>query len=122
MIAEYNDRYFDEPEKYKPSRWHDIPMDSEIFSAFSLGVLTYLQPAPCADVHPPGSRACIGRKFATTEAVSFLTLFLRDWKVEPLLNAGETVEQWRERVIDAELFITLGIKAVPLRFTRRPRP
>ncbi|KAH6890120.1 cytochrome P450 [Coprinopsis sp. MPI-PUGE-AT-0042] len=103
--VQYNDRYFDEPEKYKPSRWHDIPMDSEIFSAFSLG-----------------SRACIGRKFATAEAVSFLTLFLRDWKVEPLLKAGETVEQWKDRVIDAELFATLGIKAVPLRFVRRSRP
>ncbi|KAH6873724.1 cytochrome P450 [Coprinopsis sp. MPI-PUGE-AT-0042] len=103
--VQYNDRYFDEPEKYKPSRWHDIPMDSEIFSAFSLG-----------------SRPCIGRKFATTEAVSFLTLILREWKVEPLLNAGETVEQWKGRLIEGELFLTLGIKAAPLRFVRRARP
>ncbi|KAG7097881.1 hypothetical protein E1B28_005193 [Marasmius oreades] len=99
-----NPRYFEEPEKYKPSRWHGIPNDSEQFTAFSAG-----------------SRACIGRKFATTEAVCFLTMFLRDWKVEPLLRAGETVEGWKTRVVDAKVGFTLGIKDVPVRLIRRER-
>jgi len=97
-----NPRYFDEPEKFKPSRWHDVPSDSEIFSAFSIG-----------------ARACIGRKFATTEAVSFLSMLLRDWEVRPLLNPGESKEAWRERCIDASLVLTLGVKSIPLRFVRR---
>ena len=56
---ELNPRYFSEPEKYKPSRWYGLPSDSEVFSAFSIG-----------------ARACIGRKFATVEAVAFLTMLL----------------------------------------------
>ncbi|KAG6829041.1 hypothetical protein H0H87_012774, partial [Tephrocybe sp. NHM501043] len=77
---QYNPRYFHEPEKYKPSRWYSISNESEAFSAFSLG-----------------PRMCIGRKFATTEAVAFFTMLLRDWKVEPLLEDGETKETWRGR-------------------------
>ncbi|KAF9256525.1 cytochrome P450 [Marasmius fiardii PR-910] len=99
-----NPRYFEEPNEYKPSRWHGIPNDSEQFTAFSIG-----------------SRACIGRKFATTEAVCFLTMFLRDWKVEPLLRPGENLEGWRKRVLDANVAFTLGIKDVPLRLVRRER-
>ncbi|KAG6901989.1 hypothetical protein C0995_005948 [Termitomyces sp. Mi166 len=100
--VQYNPRYFDEPEKYKPSRWYNISSESEAFSAFSIG-----------------PRACIGRKFATTEAVAFLTMLLRDWKVEPILKDGETKEAWRERVLDAHLVLTLGVTDVPLRFMRR---
>lgn len=36
--TEYNPRYFDEPEKYKPSRWYGMrSQDSEEFTAFSVG-------------------------------------------------------------------------------------
>lgn len=101
---EQNPRYFIEPEKYNPSRWYDLPSDSELFSAFSIG-----------------PRACIGRKFATTEAVAFLTMLLRDWKVEPLLKEGETKEAWGHRVLDAKIAVTLGVKDVPLRFSRREK-
>lgn len=98
-----NTRYFPEPEKYKPSRWYGATTAPEPeFTAFSFG-----------------PRQCIGRKFATTEAVAFLTLLLRDWKVEPLLNDGETNDQWKERVMQGKLLLTLGIRNVPLRFIRR---
>ncbi|KAF8068982.1 cytochrome P450 [Lyophyllum atratum] len=99
-----NPRYFDEPEKFKPSRWYGVTNESEAFSAFSVG-----------------PRACIGRKFATTEAVAFLTMLLRDWKVEPTLREGETKEEWQKRVLDARIILTLGVADVPLRFTRRTR-
>lgn len=36
-LAEYNSRYFDEPGKFKPSRWYGVPADSEMFTAFSIG-------------------------------------------------------------------------------------
>ena len=101
---EHNPRYFSEPEEYNPSRWYGLPSDSELFSAFSIG-----------------ARACIGRKFATMEAVAFLTMLLRDWKVEPLLKAGETKEGWRHRVLDAKIALTLWVKDVPLRFSRRSK-
>lgn len=102
--VQYNPRYFDEPDKYKPSRWYGIQSNDETFSAFNLG-----------------PRACIGRKFATVESVCFLTLFLRDFKLEPLLRAGETKEQWRDRVLEAKIILTLGVVDVPVRFIRRLR-
>jgi hypothetical protein len=37
ILEEYNPRYFDEPERYKPSRWYGVSNESEAFSAFSLG-------------------------------------------------------------------------------------
>ncbi|TFK72489.1 cytochrome P450 [Pluteus cervinus] len=99
-----NPRYFDEPEKFKPQRWYGLSNESEAFAAFSIG-----------------PRACIGRKFATFESVCFLASLLRDWKVEPILKAGETNKEWKERVVDAKLVLTLGVKDVPVRFVRRSK-
>lgn len=62
---------------------------------------------------------CPGRKFAATEAVALITMWLRDFKIEPLLAPGQTVENWREIVFDAHWSITLGIKTVPIRLRRR---
>ncbi|PPQ65337.1 hypothetical protein CVT26_000052 [Gymnopilus dilepis] len=100
--AQLNPRYFDSPEEFRPSRWYGLAHDSEAFSAFSIG-----------------PRACIGRKFATVEAVCFLSMLLRDFKVQPLLQPAETVQQWKDRVLDAKIAITLGVKDVPLKFVRR---
>ncbi|KAJ7269943.1 cytochrome P450 [Mycena rebaudengoi] len=100
--VQYNPRYFEDPEVHKPSRWYGLPSDSELFTAFSVG-----------------PRACIGRKFATTEATCFLALLLRDWKVMPLLRDGESNEAWRARVLDAHIVLTLGVTDVPVKFVRR---
>ncbi|TFK68804.1 cytochrome P450 [Pluteus cervinus] len=99
-----NPRYFDEHEKFKPQRWRGISNESELLSTFSIA---------------SGPRACIGRKFATLESVCFLTSLLRDWKVEPVLKLGETMEEWKKRVLDAKFVITLAVKDVPVRFVRR---
>ncbi|KAK0237713.1 cytochrome P450 [Armillaria nabsnona] len=100
--VQYNPRYFEEPEKFKPSRWYGISNESESFTAFSIG-----------------PRACLGRKVATTEAVCFLTLLLQDWAVKPILREGETKQAWRDRVLDGAMVITLGVKDVPVTFVRR---
>ncbi|KAL0569773.1 hypothetical protein V5O48_012184 [Marasmius crinis-equi] len=100
--VQYNPRYFEDPMEYKPSRWHGIKNDSDQFSAFSLG-----------------PRGCIGRKFATTEAVCFLAMLLRDYKVEPLLQHGETKERWKKRILDGKIVLTLGVLDVPVTFTKR---
>lgn len=54
-----------------------------------------------------------------SEAVCFLVMLLRDWQVRPILRPGESKAEWRERVLDARLLVTLGVKDVPLIFTRR---
>ncbi|KAF8221624.1 cytochrome P450 [Tricholoma matsutake] len=99
-----NPRYFSQPEQYQPSRWYNMSPDSESFIGFSLG-----------------ARRCIGRKFATTEAVAFLSMLLREWHIEPLLKAGESVEAWQKRVTDAQMIFMLGMRDAPLRFTRRTK-
>ncbi len=66
-----------------------------------------------------GPRQCIGHKFATTEAVCFLTMLLKDYKVEPIMKKGETKEQWKTRVLSAKLGLTLGVEDVPVDFVRR---
>ncbi|KAI5123187.1 hypothetical protein M0805_003954 [Coniferiporia weirii] len=101
---QYNPRYFPDPLTYKPSRWYaqetsDIP---DVFTAFSIG-----------------PRACIGRKFATTEAVCWLTMLLRDFKVEVPLNPGESKEQARERMIQAKMIMTLAVDPLSIRLLRR---
>ncbi|KAF9051514.1 cytochrome P450 [Panaeolus papilionaceus] len=100
--VQYNPRYFDEPEKFKPSRWYGVTSESEMFSAFSVG-----------------PRACLGRKFAVVESICFISMLLRDYKVEPLLSNGESTEEWAKRVLDAKIVITLGVKDVPIKFVRR---
>ncbi|KAF4583601.1 hypothetical protein EYR38_002356 [Pleurotus pulmonarius] len=99
---QYNPRYFTEPEKFKPSRWEGVSNESENFTAFSFG-----------------PRMCIGRKFALTESVCWLTMLLREWRVEPIFKPGETKEEWRKRVMDARFVLTLGVADVPVRFVRR---
>ncbi|TFK45531.1 cytochrome P450 [Heliocybe sulcata] len=97
----YNPSLFPNPGHYDPSRWYGArETDMSFFSI--------------------GPRACIGRKFAIVEALCFLSLFLRDWKVEPLLNKGETADQWKERCLQAGFAgLTFGVRDIPLKITRR---
>ncbi|KAF8068991.1 cytochrome P450 [Lyophyllum atratum] len=99
----YSSRYFKDPEEFRPSRFYGTPNESEALSAFGIG-----------------PRACVGRKFATTEAVAFLTMLLRDWRVEPKLETGETRGAWREKVLARPtLGITLSVGQAPVRLTKR---
>lgn len=68
-----------------------------------------------------GPRTCIGRKFAIVEAVCWLTMVLRDWRVEPLMRPQETEEMWSRRALDARAGITLYVSDIPVRFVRRSR-
>ena len=54
-----------------------------------------------------------------TEAVCWLTMLLRDFKVEVVLNPGETREQARDRVLQAQMVMTLAVKPVSIRLVRR---
>ncbi|KDQ59781.1 hypothetical protein JAAARDRAFT_632566 [Jaapia argillacea MUCL 33604] len=96
----HNPRHFPESEEYRPSRWYNV--NENDMSMFSLG-----------------PRACLGRRFALTEAVCFLTLLLQQWKIEIVLNDGETRPQWRERVMKGSAVMSLGVGKVPVRLVRR---
>ncbi|KAF9004600.1 cytochrome P450 [Cyathus striatus] len=103
VSLQYNPRYFYEPQKFKPSRWQGTgDAEPETLTAFSIG-----------------PRTCIGRKFAIIEGVCFLSMLLREWRLEPLLQAGESKESWTERVFQAAMGPTLGIAGVSVSFVRR---
>ena len=65
-----------------------------------------------------GPRTCLGHKFAKVEAVAFLTMILRDWRVVVDLK-GETTESWRKRVLAPGFGGALLIGKVPLKLVRR---
>jgi hypothetical protein len=96
-------------------------------SPLSVSVRVNPLPPACARSHYQnvsynlGPRECIGRKFATVEAVALLALLLRDFKIEPLLLNGETLDAWKTRVLDAQLLITLGVSNASVRFVRRQK-
>ncbi|TCD64887.1 hypothetical protein EIP91_003463 [Steccherinum ochraceum] len=100
-------RLFPDAEAFKPSRWSSASEASKTAWDYFFGFST-------------GPRVCVGKRFATFEAVCFLTLILRDWKIDVKLNAGETKEAWKERVMQPDLLATMRMVGdVPLLFTRR---
>jgi len=87
---------------FRPSRWDDI--NDEGISAFSVG-----------------PRTCLGKKFALTESIAFLALLLRDFEVQPLLEPGENIDEWKQRVMgQVSIAMTLGVNNTPVRLVRRP--
>ncbi|KAF8075089.1 cytochrome P450 [Lyophyllum atratum] len=97
----HNPRLYPEPERFMPSRWYGAPEDVSMFGI--------------------GPRGCIGRKFAQTEALCFLSLILRDWKLDIVLQDGETREEYEDRVMGKAKMVGLafGVGPIALRLVRR---
>lgn len=116
QFSDYNPRHFPEPEEYRPSRWYDTA--EEDLSIFSVGSRACTCTCRChsAGIH---SILGIGRKFAMTEACCFLAHLIRDWEIRPLLNDGENITQWGNRVMKARVTMTLGVGTVPVRLVKR---
>ncbi|KZT55783.1 cytochrome P450, partial [Calocera cornea HHB12733] len=99
-----NPRVYADPYTFKPERWLDPT--TEPLLTFSYG-----------------PRVCIGRKFALVESAAVLALLLRDFKVEPVLKEGQTVEEWHSAWAEnVELTVGFGHKHFPLKMTRRSHP
>lgn len=85
-------RYWDDPYAFKPSRFlEDWPRDA--FLAFS-----------------GGPRACIGRRFAEIEAMATMIMLVSRYSIEVMPDAqyaAETFEARRERILGADVRITL---------------
>ena len=65
-----------------------------------------------------GPRTCLGHKFAKVEAVAFLTMVLRQWRVDIDLK-GESREAWKRRVFNPSFTVALSLGEVPLKLVRR---
>lgn len=100
-----NPKYWEDPLEFKPDRFLKPDWNRDAFLPFS-----------------GGPRACLGRKFAETEAVASLTMLVSRYKIsvkeEPQF-AKETVEQRKARILKTTDLISLTPVKVPLTFTRR---
>ncbi|KAG6815374.1 hypothetical protein H0H87_002460 [Tephrocybe sp. NHM501043] len=66
-----NPNIYTDPSQYEPSRWLGVP-ETEVA------------------MFGTGPRACIGRKFASTEAINVLALFMKDSILDIHLAPGES--------------------------------
>jgi len=66
-VLHRDDRFWDAPEQFRPSRWLDGEPDRPEFAYFPFG---------------GGPRRCIGRQFAMTEAQLVLATLLDQWRFE----------------------------------------
>ncbi|KXN89025.1 Secologanin synthase [Leucoagaricus sp. SymC.cos] len=100
-----NPKYWEDPLEFKPDRFLKPDWNRDAFIPFS-----------------SGPRACLGRKFAETEAVVMLTMLVSRYKItvkdEPKFR-NETFEQKKARVLKSIDLLTLTPVRVPLTFTRR---
>ncbi|KAJ6587211.1 cytochrome P450 [Mycena vulgaris] len=97
-----NPRTFPEPDVFRPSRWYGV-------SEHDVSMFGY------------GPRACLAKKFTHLEALCFLVLFLRDWRVSIPLPAGESMEEYEERVMGnaGRVGLAFGVRSISLKLTRR---
>ncbi|KAJ7175368.1 cytochrome P450, partial [Mycena filopes] len=102
IAIHHNPNYFPDPDRYIPSRWYDKSEQDNPEFGF-------------------GPRACIGRKFAQIESTLFLCLLLRDWKLDIVLNDGETEAEYAERVLGKASLVgtAFGLGPVPIQLSRR---
>lgn len=67
-----------------------------------------------------GPRACIGQKFAMAEAMCFLIMLLRDWKLDVVLRDGETRDEYEDRVMrGGRVGLAFGVLPFDMKLTRR---
>ena len=119
----YDPLNFPDPEAFKPRRWSSATRTSSTRTdkAMQADEVTGHSPASTFEGFlgfSYGPRTCIGHKFAKVEAVAFLTLLLREWRVTVDLK-GESKEAWRQRVLAPSFAQALLIGEVPLRLVRR---
>ncbi|KZO93607.1 cytochrome P450 [Calocera viscosa TUFC12733] len=102
MNISFNPEYYPSPEVYDPARWLDPNMEPGINFSY-------------------GPRVCVGKKFALTESLATLSMLLKDYKMEPILDAGETLADWRRRSLEENIEVSVGFGPgkFPVRLVKR---
>ncbi|KAG8695832.1 hypothetical protein FRC09_008902 [Ceratobasidium sp. 395] len=106
LATHYNPRYWPEPEEFRPARFSGA-YNKDAFLPFGTG-----------------RRACLGRKFAETEATAAIATILLRYEVSVDSSKfstipGETDHARRERLLRPYHFLTMVPENMPLVFTRR---
>ncbi|EJD03263.1 cytochrome P450 [Fomitiporia mediterranea MF3/22] len=120
----YDPRLFPDPEEFRPRRWKKSGKSSSAPTALATQADEVSGSSPATTIEgftgfAYGPRTCLGHKFAKVESVCFLTLLLRDWRVVPVMQAGESKEAWRKRILKPGFGQALLIGEVPLKLVRR---
>ncbi|KAG8751176.1 hypothetical protein FRC12_012554 [Ceratobasidium sp. 428] len=102
----YNPRHWPEPEVFRPTRFTDA-YNKDAFLSFGTG-----------------RRACVGRKFAETEATAVLATVLAQYEISIDHSKftsipGESLEARRERLLRPFYMLTMAPENLPLVFKRR---
>ncbi|KZT56703.1 cytochrome P450, partial [Calocera cornea HHB12733] len=100
----YDAERFPDPHTFRPERWAGKHFTNEDYITFGHGV-----------------HMCLGRRFAMYEMVCFITMLVKTWTVRPELTTGESLIQWRKKVVDdsVRMRIVLGPGDIPIRLERR---
>ncbi|KAF8997630.1 cytochrome P450, partial [Cyathus striatus] len=98
----HNPNVYSEPETFRPSRWYGVSDPDLPMFGF-------------------GPRACVGRKFAHTEAVTFLAHLLYDWELHVDLKDGESVQDYKNRVLGNARMIGTAFCICPVGLTMKRR-
>ncbi|KAJ6015100.1 cytochrome P450 [Penicillium herquei] len=86
--------YWDEPEKWNPSRWIKAAENGDLNDE------SLITPARCTYFPwAEGPQNCPGNKFSQVEFVAVMARLLRDHRISAVSNPGETDEQLRTRVL-----------------------
>jgi cytochrome P450 len=99
--AQRNPFHWPDPLKFDPSR--HLPGNKQIFAGFSLG-----------------QRRCIGQKYAEVELVAFLSLMVKNFKIQAVpAFPGESTDSMLKRMLQASEGMTLTPVGWPLALERR---
>lgn len=84
---------------WRPSRWIK-PVDTTTTATTKPGDEELNMPIRGAFIGwSEGTRDCPGRKFSQVEFVAIIAVLFLSWRVDPVINPGETLDAARKRVM-----------------------
>ncbi|KAE8413511.1 cytochrome P450 [Aspergillus pseudocaelatus] len=112
LTMHINPRCWEDPLEWKPSRWIT---PSKLDTANSIEHDQLITPGRCTYFPwSDGPQNCPGNKFSQVEFVAIIASLLRNHRISPVANMGETAQQTRERVLattrDVDLQLLLRMK------------
>lgn len=114
-VGAHRDVWGDDVFEFRPSRWS--VEDDKLTTSSKTAQVPKLEAAGSKDSFLPwstGPRFCPGMKMAQTEFLSVVYTIFSEYRAEPALAVGESLEQGRARIVavvnDSQPMLTLQMK------------